>query len=358
MKKKKLPYKLQFFAERRTIFELVTSERIVSYWEDMRDDEEDLLGEELWGTEQKLGLGLEWIKGSMGLSVVLKPSAYDVRARKRGRIGFQTVSTKMPFFKEAMSIDEETRQQLNMVIETGNPVYVDSIQNRIFADDMQLLRGARAQRERMKMMLLTTGMISISANGQDYDYDYQMKPEQKVNASTPWKDKNASIIDDIRQWQDDRYDSTGVRPTRAVCSRKTFSYFTKNTEIRNGIHGNDAAAPVNERSVRSYLFEELDLEIVVYNKRYADEQGQLRRYIPDDLFVMLPEGKLGTSWFGTTPEQSDLMSGTNANVTITDVGVAVTTTKTTDPVSVEVKVSMINLPSFEAIDNIVIADVA
>ena len=71
---------------------------------------------------------------------------------------------------------------------------------------------------------------------------------------------------------------------------------------------------------------------------------------------MFPSGTLGTSWFGTTPEQSDLMTGNAANVTITDTGVAVTTTKETDPVNVDTKVSMIFLPSFEAADQVYILD--
>ena len=52
------------------------------------------------------------------------------------------------------------------------------------------------------------------------------------------------------------------------------------------------------------------------------------------------------------------MSGSAANVTITVIGVAVTTSKKIDPVNVDTKVSMIFLPSFEAIDQVIIADVS
>lgn len=79
--------------------------------------------------------------------------------------------------------------------------------------------------------------------------------------------------------------------------------------------------------------------------------------MPDDTFVMFPSGQLGTGWFGTTPEQSDLMSGNAANVSITDTGVAVTTSKKVDPVNVVTKVSMIYLPSFEQADKVLIASV-
>ena len=52
-----------------------------------------------------------------------------------------------------------------------------------------------------------------------------------------------------------------------------------------------------------------------------------------------------------------MQTGSAANVAIVDTGVAVTTMKKLDPVNVETKVSMITLPSFEASNQILIADV-
>ena len=340
-----------------SIFELVTADAIVAYWEALATQRAPYLGEELFDEQQKLGLDLKFIKGSSGLPVVLKPSAYDVVAMKRERIGFEKVATEMPFFKEAIYVDEEQRQQLNMVLETGNQAYIDAVMNRVFADETNLLEGARAQRERMRMMLLTTGAISISANGQNYDYDYGMPENHKVTTATSWSNPSTDIVKDIREWQNEVEDSTGVRPTRAVMSRKTWGYITGNAGVRNAIWGNSASAPVSDAKVMQYLLDELDLSVAVYTKRYMDESKTSRQFVPDDVFVLFPEGYLGTGWFGTTPEQSDLMSGSAANVSITDTGVAVTTIKHADPVNVETKVSMIYLPSFEAIDQIIIADV-
>lgn len=340
-----------------SIFELVTADDIVAYWETQEANTEGLLGDELFPSQQKLGLDLKWIKGSQGLPVVLLPSAYDVKSMKRDRIGFEKVTAEMPFFKESMYIDEELRQQLNMVLETGNQAYIDAVMNRVFHDDIALLNGAKAQRERMKMQLLTTGAISIAANGQNYDYDYGMAAEQKVTVIKSWSDPTADIVTDIKTWQDTIEDNTGVRPTRAVVSRKTFGYFLINNGIRNAVWGNNSSAPVGESKVKAYLLEELGITIVVYNKKFKDESGATKQYIPDDLFSLFPEGTLGTGWFGTTPEQSDLMTGSAANVTITDTGVAVTTVKMTDPVNVDTKVSMIYLPSFEAIDQVIVAEV-
>ena len=340
-----------------SIYELVTADNITAYWQSKEDQVDGLLGEELFPEQQKLGLDLKWIKGSQGLPVVLKPSAYAAVALKRDRIGFDKVATEMPFFKESTMIDEELRQQLNMVLETGNQAYIDSIMNRVFDDELRLLNGAKAQRERMRMSLITTGGISISANGQDYDYDYGLQDYQQQTVTKSWSDPTADIVADIENWQQIVEDNTGTRPTRAIVSSNTVKYFVNNNLIKNAIWGNDSVARVSREKVLDYLETELKLSIAVYSKKFIDETGATKQYMPDDLFVLLPEGTLGTGWFGTTPEQSDLLSGQAANVSITDVGVAVTTSKKIDPVNVDTKVSMIYLPSFEAIDYILIADV-
>lgn len=340
----------------KSIFDLVSANEIVAYWNVRNQDQSNYLGEELFPADKKLGLDLKWLHGAKGLPVVLKPSAYDAVSLKRDRIGFKQTIASMPFFKESMYIDEELRQQLNMVLETGNQAYIDSILNQIFDDNIQLLIGARAQRERMRMSLLTTGTISISANGQNYEYDYGIDDSQKK--SSDWTLANADIIGDIRKWQKQIQQATGVKPTRMIVNSKTESYFLKNTDLKNAIWGNNAAAPILEANVRQYFLTALGLTYAVYDDMYINEAGQQKNFIPDDLAILLPQGTLGKSWFGTTPEESDLMSGTAANVAITDTGVAVTTVKKTDPVNVDTKASMIFLPSFEGIEQIIIADVS
>lgn len=343
------------------IFELVQSDEIASYWTVMTKDRPPYLGEELFPAKKKLGLDLKWIKGAKGLPVVLAPSAFDAQAKLRDRIGFSKLSAEMPFFKEAMMIDEALRQELNMVIETGNEVYIDSVLNRVFSDNMTLLEAAAAQRERMRMMALTTGTINITANGQELSYDYGVPAAQKVTTTKSWSDPTADIIGDINTWKElveDAEGSGGTTPTRAVCSRKTWGYMLKNEEIKKSIYTiTNGVGSISDAALKAFILDQTDVEVVVYTKRYKTETGTSTHFVPDDTFVLFPDGALGSTWFGTTPEESDLMSSKVANVNIVDTGVAVTTVEKTDPVNVEVKVTMICLPSFEAADSILIGDV-
>lgn len=339
-----------------SIFDLIQSQELVAYWDELAQDREPYLGEELFPVDKKRGLDLKWIKGAKGLPVVLKTSAYDVTAVPRARIGFEKMMASMPFFKESSYIDEELRQELNMVLETGNQAYIDSIVNRVFSDEIRLLEGAAASRERMRMMALTTGVISMAANGQSFVYDYDVT--HKGNAAVSWATiATADPMEDIRLAIDEVRDATGVVLTRAVCDGKTWKNLRNNEKIKKEmfvLSGGQGA--ISDVRLRTYMMDELGIEIVVNDKRYVDEAGSTVRYVPEDTFVLFPSGTLGKTWFGTTPEESDLMGGKIANVTLVDTGVAVTTMEKADPVNVETKVTMICLPSFEAADHIYIMD--
>ena len=169
-----------------TIFDLVKATEIASYWEEMEVNREPFLGESLFPNQKKLGLSLSWLKGSSGLPVALKLSAFDAKAIPRARIGVDKVTADMPFFKESMYVDEEQRQELNKVLETGNMAYIDAIVNRIFDDEATLIEAAAVARERMRMQLLSSGAISMANNGQAYTYDYGLGNDQKVTPQTAW----------------------------------------------------------------------------------------------------------------------------------------------------------------------------
>lgn len=339
-----------------TIFDLVQSQELTAYWEELVQDEAPYPGEELFPDDKKRGISLKWIKGSKGLPVVLKTSAFDAHAIPRARIGFEKLTAEMPYFKESTYIDEELRQELNLVLETGNQAYIDSVMNKIFDDETRLLRGARASRERMRMMALTTGIVSMSANGQAFTFDYGVS--HKGNAKVAWSDyANSDPIEDIRVAKEQVQDETGVTITRAMCDGATWRDLRNNEKIKKAIFVlTNGVGALNDTQLRQYIKDNVEIDVVVNDKRYKDENEATAKFMPSNTFVMFPDGDLGKTWFGTTPAESDLMSGSVANVSITDTGVAVTTVQHADPVQVETIVSMICLPSFEAADQVYIMD--
>jgi hypothetical protein len=335
-----------------SIFDLLCSQTVAAYWAENLLNEAPHIGEELFPANKQMGLNLQWIKGAKGVPVALKPSAFDAQAVPRPRIGADILKTQMPYFKESYYIDEELRQKLLIVQQ--NDAYASMILMNIMDDATRLLRGASAAREAMRMMALTTGVVSIFGNGQNYSFDYGVTHKSSVPIT--WDNHaTADPIEDILQAKDAITMVTGTAPARAITDGKTWGHLRRSQKIRATLLVSTAGiGNVSDTMLKSFFLDEVGLMIEVNDKRYKSFDGVDTRYVAEGTFVMFPDGALGSTWFGTTPAEADLMGAMGSNVTISDLGVAITTTTKADPVTVETIVSQICLPSFEQADNVYI----
>lgn len=342
----------------KSIYDFVTSKEIATYWTELKNERKPYFGESKFPNEKKLGLDLSWIKGAKNTPVALQLSAFDAKVIPISRQGFEKLSTNMPFFKNSAEIDEKQRQELLQVMASGNQAAIDIIIGRIFDDKSTLLENAAVAREIMRMQILTTGSIAIESNGQNYKYDFGVPDKNKVTPNVKWNLENADPISDIISWQDQIEESTGTRPTELLINGKTFDMIAKTAAVKNAIYvmGEGRVTPTRAK-VKEFLQSEAQITTFIYNKVYKDENGSQRKFVPDGIVTLMPETPLGKTWFGTTPEEADLMGSSVANVTIVDGGVAVTTSKQVDPVNVSTKVSQICVPSFELADQVIIASV-
>ena len=204
------------------------------------------------------------------------------------------------------------------------------------------------------MQLLCKGKVQISYDDLGIDYDYGVN---KTTVSTSWATASTDIMADIETAMDTVETRCGVRPTKAICTSKTFNYIKNNTKIVGAVRALNTTKYVTTKMIKEYIQDELDLTIQVYNKKYKNESGTDTLFFDDDIFTLIPSTTLGGSWYGTTPEESDLLGSNKANVSIVNTGVAVTTSETVDPVNVDTKVSFVGLPSFENSDQVQILDV-
>lgn len=143
-------------------------------------------------------------------------------------------------------------------------------------------------------------------------------------------------------------------------SKSTFNMIKNSTKVRSGILAQNVTANVNYTSakVKQFIEEELNISVIVYNKQFKDETGMAKKFYPDNIVMMLPSGTLGTTWYGTTPEERTLSSKSDADVSVVNTGVAVAVTITDDPVNTKTTVSEIVLPSFERMDECYAIEVA
>lgn len=344
------------------IYDLINPKAIATYWTAAGSNKIPYLGATLFPSKKQLGLDLSWFKGADGLPIELSPAAYDTKTTFRDRIGVSKIDTEMPFFKEGFLIKEKDKLEIDRAMSSANADYIMPIIQHIYDDANNLINSAEVTCERMRMQLLSTGMISISANRQAYNYDYKFLSGHKETllSTAKWSDTaNSNPVEDIRRWQDTIEDDTGIRPTNAICTRKTWNYLLANSKIKLDMNAqNGLSIILTDSMLKQYLADKLGVQIAIYNKKFLTHAKAATLFYPDDTFTLFPDGNLGSTYYGTTPEESDGLAGTNANVQIVNTGVAIKTIKQPDPVNVQTIASMVALPSFEAIDTVFIATVA
>ena len=201
-------------------------------------------------------------------------------------------------------------------------------------------------------------VLSIESN---VTYDFGIPEANKVTPTAKWNNAtSADPIKDIVGWQDQIENSTGIRPNMLLMNGTTFNLMQNAEKVQKAIYAfaNNVVTPTRA-DVLAYVEKATQCRVLVYNKGYnKDGETTLTKFVGDGVVVLFPEGTVGEFVYGTTPEESDLMSGaTSAVVEVVDDGIAITGTKLTDPVNVETKVSMIALPTLDLPESIIIADV-
>ena len=352
----------------KNIYDIFESKAIASYWEDVNANMQDpMIGAKYFPVSKQTGLNLAWIKGRNNLPVALQPSAFDTKAALRDRIGVKELSTEMPFFREAMRIGEKDRQDIETLLAKGEQFAQPTIM-RIFDDTNNLVGGALVQSERMRMSLLYGGTIAISAtaeNGRDIAYNYNYDGDGSWASSnklellttSKWSVANKATsnpINDLLAAVETMAETRGVRPVEVLMNTATFKGMIASESIAKAMNPLGATSMIVTRNTaKQFIESETGLTITLYDKMFKDEQGVDKKYFPDGYATLLPSYALGNTWYGTTPEEFDLMSGTaNASVSVVNTGVAITTIKEPHPVNVQIVVSEIVLPSFERMDDI------
>lgn len=344
------------------IFELVSAKAIGEYVTTIEGGTDPLLGATLFPSKKIIGLDLKFVKGYKHAPIALRPSALGARAFVRDRIGGAVIQNELPFFREKMLINERLRQELARAKADVTDPYTASVIEQIFDDAKQLVDGAEVQSERLRMQLLFTGKIEIVASDKDgrqpryaYDYDFDGKWAASnktviTSATAKWSDAtNSNPLADMQKVIEDA-SRKGVKLTKAIVSPTTWRHIVQNVNVKNMFRNPDGSQKIFSRDTAINEIETLlGVRIAVYNKAFVNENGDTLSYAADNAMVLIPDGALGATVYGTTPEEIDLMSGFgNGKTSIVNTGVAITTVKQYGPpVVVETIVSELVLPSFE-----------
>lgn len=320
------------------------------------------LGAGLFPSQKKMGLDLKTIRTSKGLPVALKASAFDTVSTIRSREGIKLTETEMAFFKESMLLKEQDEQDILRILDSSDP-YAAEVIARVYNDAETLVEGADVIPEIMRMQLLANEnghpSISINADGATYEYNYDADGSYAENnfveleGTSVWTDLDDSDpMKDIEDAQDAVEALTGVRPNNLLVSKNTMNLLKKNEKIKSYILAQNMTATVivTDARVKEVFSSELGVNLIVYTKQYKNYSNQATKFYPDGFATLFPDGPLGSTWYGTTPEERTGIQNPAADVALVNTGVAVSVTISEDPVQTKTTVSEIVLPSFERMD--------
>lgn len=328
------------------------------------------LGLQWFPEKKKSGLDLKWIKTHKGLPISLKPSNFDALPTIRARGGLKTEKTQMAFFREQMIVTEEDAQEIDRIREENDP-YLESALQSIYDDTNTLVEGAEVVPERMRMQLLETveghPSILVESDGVQYQYDYDPNGEYaaehytKLLETAMWSDtENSKPLNDLNNARK-VLAKKGKIATYVLMNSNTFQYLLDNAQVKNSLLTQNLTAniEITDDNVISVVKSRTKMIIVLYDKMYADEDGNEHYFYPDNKVTLLPSGALGSTWFGTTPEERTAAQMADVDVSMYGVGIAVATkTEYGPPAITSVTVSEITLPSYEGMDSTFVIEVA
>lgn len=327
------------------------------------------LGLNWFPERKKQGLDLSWIKTHKGLPVSLAPSNFDTIPTLRAREGLSKEKTQMAFFREGMEVGEEEMLEIERISSTDDP-YLKSALSSVYDDTNNLVSGAEVVPERMRMSLLAAEaghpVITIESDGVQYAYDYDKDGSYakdhyaKLEDTSMWSDTvNSKPLTDLNNARK-KLQKKGKIAKYVLMNTNTFQYLLENAQIRNSILAQNLTATieVDDDTVNSVVQKRTKLTIVLYDKMYMDEAKKEHYFYPDNKVTLLPEGKLGSTWFGTTPDERTARQVADVDVTTYGTGITVATkVEYGPPMKMSVFASEVVLPSYENMDSTFVLEV-
>lgn len=336
---------------------------LAAYFTQAHSNDLPLLGFTLFPRKKKMGLDLKWIKGYKGLPALLKPSAFDAKSTGRGKLKMAEIRTQMPYFKEHVMVDEEDEQEILRVVEANDP-YAQQVLDHIYTKADELVVSADIVTERMIWMLLAAEDgkpgIDITANGASYKYEFDESGDYKkdhfieLTGTSMWSDiENSDPIEDTQAIMNKAL-AKGVVLKAMVISPKTMNYLVKNKNLHSYALSQNIAATIymTKNRVIDLFKAELNLDIIVYEKMFKDYDGTDKAFYPNTMATFIPDGALGSTWYGTSPIERQALGSKDANVAQVNTGVNIMVTQDHDPENTKTVVDEIVLPSFEAMDSV------
>lgn len=308
---------------------------------------------------------------SARLPVMAKIAELGTEVEYASREGLKGTRIEIPKIQLGRYMDErlvrltlQASQSFGLRSEEAN-----QLRNRQLNDAQFTVDAIRARREWTALSAVWSGKVVYVEGDVRVDVDYGYTNEQKpvLTGTDKWDDiVNSTPLDDIQLWID-LWRARGIRLRRAMTSQKIITLLRRNLSIRKHYHGDpsgSAQPPQLTKAQLQSVFDEMEFPtLVAYDTQARTEDRALTggklsyttvRMMPENRFVLLPDGPLGNYLWAKTTEE--MISEIDA-VQTGDLGIYVFRDVTRNPIRVRTAGVALNFPAFAWADSVVSATV-
>lgn len=305
----------------KPIYDIINAEYMGAYIQDMvtaASQAEPFLLSTLFPAQRTDKLEVSYLRTKGNIDFAIKASTFNSNAPILPRESLSKVTEEIPFFRMADLIDERELKELNAFLSnSAEEALINSAIVQLFDRPMKLFLSAIVQMENMIAQLITTGKIHINesaVDGQKIGYDYDF-------GSAEWTKSNVITLENTRKWVESN--RNGSKPlediadviNKADINGVSIDKIIMNKRTLNAMRTSDSIKPITISPMygggiitKPQLIEQVqiaseDATVEIYNKSFQNEVGKTKMYIPDGIIVFAPAGALGSSIYGTTPEE-------------------------------------------------------
>lgn len=334
--------------------ELLTPQELIDYTKARQT--EAYMGEVLFPERKTEAMEIKMIKGASDLPVSAHIHAFDTETELGSREGAEYSMQDLALIKRKIKLGEK---EIIALESPRNDQEEAEMIRRVYHDVDTLVSSVKTRVECLRMEALSTGKLAINENGFKASIDYGVPTEHK--AAKTWKSGTPTILEDMDAFVNQIVKDTGFTPSRALTSKANLNTILRDERIRSAVFGVNSAKMLTVAELNAFLAQQSLPQIAIYDKQYRtqDTKGKYasKRFLPESAFIMMPDGKLGDTFYGLTAEELELRK--NPDLDVSSVGnIVVVQYDTVDPVGRWVKAVATAMPSFPYADQVFIATIS
>ncbi len=334
----------------KSVLELFNQKEILNYLKERKFPA--MMGEELFPEVKKQSLEFEVLTNASKTPVIASVHGFDTESEIGQREAEKKV-IELALIKRKMQLKEK---EIIALESPRNDAERQYLMKNVYNDFDNLIESVKARTEKMRMDVISTGILKLDENELDAEIDYGVPTEHKV-ANVDWSSETSNPINDMIAWAN----TLDQMPGRVITSNTILAKILSNKNVVNALFGKDSTRIASVGELNTYL-ESLGLpKIYTYDRKYRklEKNGTYtkHRYFPENKFVMLPSETLGETVYGPTAEEIRLQRDPSIDVRTVGKIFACMYEEGKDPVSTWEKAVATALPVLSCAEDIFQAEI-